>query len=72
MDNQLRLLLLKMKRSADWLNFVATSKARSSIRFIRKQKISQARKAGKLLLESELKRGGATLDQYRGSDCLES
>ncbi len=31
------------------------------------KKISQARKAGKLMLESELKRGGVTLDEYRGS-----
>ena len=52
----------------EWLNFVVTSKARSSIRFaLRNQKISQARKAGKLMLESELKRGGVTLDSYRGS-----
>ncbi|RPG39339.1 MAG: bifunctional (p)ppGpp synthetase/guanosine-3',5'-bis(diphosphate) 3'-pyrophosphohydrolase [Gammaproteobacteria bacterium TMED236] len=54
--------------SPDWLNSVATSKARSSIRFaLRKQKISQARKAGKLVLESELKRGGVSLEEYRGS-----
>ena len=45
-----------------------TSKARSSIRSaLRNQKISQSRKAGKLMLESELKRGGVSLDQYRGS-----
>ena len=54
--------------SPDWLNFVVTSKARSSIRLaLRNQKISQSRKAGKLMLETELKRGGASLDQYRGS-----
>ena len=54
--------------SPHWLNFVVTSKARSSIRYaLRQQKISQARKAGKLMLESELKRGGVTLDEYRGS-----
>jgi len=58
----------KPEFSPDWLNFVVTSKARSSIRLaLRQQKISQARKAGKLMLESELKRGGVTLDQYRGS-----
>ncbi|MDB2339159.1 bifunctional (p)ppGpp synthetase/guanosine-3',5'-bis(diphosphate) 3'-pyrophosphohydrolase [Gammaproteobacteria bacterium] len=58
----------KPEVSPDWLNFVVTSKARSSIRLaLRQQKISQARKAGKLMLESELKRGGVTLDQYRGS-----
>jgi len=58
----------KQEVSPDWLNFVVTSKARSSIRLaLRQQKISQARKAGKLMLESELKRGGVTLDQYRGS-----
>jgi guanosine-3',5'-bis(diphosphate) 3'-pyrophosphohydrolase len=51
----------------EWLNFVVTSKARSSIRLaLRNQKISQSRKAGKLVLESELKRGGVSLDQYRG------
>ena len=54
--------------SPEWLNFVVTSKARSSIRFaLRRQKISQSRKAGKLMLESELKRGGMTLSEYRGS-----
>ena len=54
--------------SPEWLNFVVTSKARSSIRSsLRQQKISQSRKVGKLMLESELKRGGVTLDQYRGS-----
>lgn len=58
----------KLEVSPDWLNFVVTSKARSSIRYaLRQQKISQARKAGKLMLESELKRGGVTLDEYRGS-----
>ena len=57
----------KQEVSPDWLNFVVTSKARSSIRLaLRNQKISQSRKAGKLMLESELKRGGVTLDQYRG------
>jgi guanosine-3',5'-bis(diphosphate) 3'-pyrophosphohydrolase len=58
----------KQEVSPDWLNFVVTSKARSSIRLaLRNQKTSQSRKAGKLMLESELKRGGVTLDQYRGS-----
>ena len=53
--------------SPDWLNFVVTSKARSSIRLaLRNQKISKSRKAGKLMLENELRRGGVTLDQYRG------
>ena len=54
--------------SPDWLNFVVTSKARSSIRSaLRHQKISQSRKAGKLMLEAELKRGGVSLSEYRGS-----
>ena len=54
--------------SPEWLNFVVTSKARSSIRFaLRRQKISQSRKAGKIMLEAELKRGGMTLSEYRGS-----
>jgi len=54
--------------SPDWLNFVVTSKARSSIRSaLRHQKISQSRKAGKLMLETELKRGGVSLSEYRGS-----
>ncbi len=58
----------KQEVSPHWLNFVVTSKARSSIRLaLRNQKISQSRKAGKLMLESELKRGGVTLEQYRGS-----
>jgi len=51
--------------SPDWLNFVVTSKARSSIRSaLRSQKTSQSRKAGKLMLESELKRGGVSLSEY--------
>ena len=51
----------------DWLNFVVTSKARSSIRSaLRSQKTSQSRKAGKLMLESELKRGGVSLSEYPG------
>ncbi len=50
-----------------WLNYVVTSKARSAIRSrLRKQKISDARKAGKVMLETELKRGGTSLDEYRG------
>ena len=54
--------------SPDWLNFVVTSKARSSIRSaLRSQKTSQSRKAGKLMLETELKRGGVSLSEYRGS-----
>ena len=51
-----------------WLNYVVTSKARSAIRTrLRKQKTSDARKAGKVLLETELKRGGKSLSEYRGS-----
>ena len=50
-----------------WLNYVVTSKARSAIRAkLRKQKISDARKAGKIMLETELKRGGKSLKEYRG------
>ena len=41
-----------------WLNYVVTSKARSAIRAkLRKQKVSDARKAGKIMLETELKKG---------------
>ena len=51
-----------------WLNYVTTSKARSAIRSrLRKQKSSDARKAGKVMLETELKRAGSSLKQYRGS-----
>ena len=51
-----------------WLNFVVTSKARTAIRAqLRHQKTSSARKAGKLLLESELKRSGKALKEYRGN-----
>jgi len=51
-----------------WLNYVVTSKARSAIRTrLRKQKTSDARKAGKVLLETELKRGGKSLSEYRGT-----
>ena len=51
-----------------WLNYVVTSKARSAIRSrLRKQKISDARKAGKVMLETELKRGGSSLSEYRGN-----
>ena len=50
-----------------WLNYVVTSKARSAIRSrLKKQKISDARKAGKVMLETELKRGGSSLSEYRG------
>ena len=50
-----------------WLNYVVTSKARSAIRAkLRKQKVSDARKAGKIILETELKRGGKSLKEYRG------
>ena len=51
-----------------WLNFVVTSKARKGITaLLRNQKISAARKAGKFLLESELKRTGHDLNEFRGS-----
>ena len=51
-----------------WLNYVATSKARSAIRSrLRKQKASDARKAGKVMLETELKRAGSSLNEYRGN-----
>ncbi len=51
-----------------WLNYVATSKARTAIRSrLRKQKTSDARKAGKIMLESELKRAGSSLSEFRGS-----
>ncbi len=50
-----------------WLNYVVTSKARSAIRAkLRKQKVSDARKMGKIMLETELKRGGKSLKEYRG------
>ena len=50
-----------------WLNYVVTSKARSAIRAkLRKQKVSDARKAGKIMLETELIRGGKSLKEYRG------
>ena len=38
----------------------------------RHQKVSKARKAGKVLLENELKRSGKSLDDYRGSLLKES
>ncbi|MEK9650270.1 MAG: bifunctional (p)ppGpp synthetase/guanosine-3',5'-bis(diphosphate) 3'-pyrophosphohydrolase [Gammaproteobacteria bacterium] len=51
-----------------WLNFVVTSKARSAIRAtLRHQKVSHARKIGRVMLESELKREGSQLSDYRGS-----
>ena len=51
-----------------WLNFVVTSKARSAIRAtLRNQKISHARKIGRVMLESELKREGSQLSDYRGN-----
>ena len=51
-----------------WLNYVVTSKARTAIRSrLRKQKNSDARKAGKIMLETELKRAGSSLSEYRGS-----
>ena len=57
----------KSEVDPDWLNYVVTSKARSYIRArLRKQKISDARKAGKVMLETELKRAGSSLKQYRG------
>tara|TARA_Y100000739_G_scaffold11961_1_gene10062 strand:+ start:5126 stop:7309 length:2184 start_codon:yes stop_codon:yes gene_type:complete len=64
--------IIASKKSSEldpsWLNYVVTSKARSAIRArLRKQKISDARKAGKVMLETELKRGGSSLSEYRGS-----
>ena len=51
-----------------WLNFVVTSKARAAIRAqLKHQKTSSARRAGRLLLESELKRSGKALKEYRGN-----
>ena len=51
-----------------WLNYVVTSKARSAIRAkLRKQKNSDARKAGKVMLETELKRAGSSLGDFRGN-----
>ena len=51
-----------------WLNYVVTSKARTAIRSrLRKQKTSDARKAGKIMLESELKRAGSSLSEFRGN-----
>ena len=51
-----------------WLNFVVSSKARSAIRAtLRNQKVSHARKIGRVMLESELKRDGSKLSDYRGS-----
>ena len=58
----------KAEPNPAWLNFVSTSKARSSIRSnLRQQKASQARKAGKLMLENELNRSGLSLKDYRGN-----
>ena len=51
-----------------WLNFIVTSRARSGIRArLRNQKVSSARKAGKLMLETELKRSGIKLSDYKGA-----
>ena len=51
-----------------WLNFIVTSRARSGIRArLRKQKVSSARKAGKIMLETELKRSGIKLSDYKGA-----
>ena len=51
-----------------WLNYVVTSKARTAIRSrLRKQKTSDARKAGKIMLETELKRAGSSLSEFRGN-----
>ena len=58
----------KSELDPSWLNYVVTSKARSAIRSrLRKQKISDARKAGKVMLERELKRAGSSLAEFRGS-----
>lgn len=51
-----------------WLNFIVTSRARSGIRArLRSQKVSSARKAGKIMLETELKRSGIKLSDYKGA-----
>jgi RelA/SpoT family (p)ppGpp synthetase len=51
-----------------WLNFIVTSRARSGIRArLRNQKVSSARKAGKIMLETELKRSGIKLSDYKGA-----
>jgi guanosine-3',5'-bis(diphosphate) 3'-pyrophosphohydrolase len=58
----------KVEANPAWLNFVVSSKARNGIRHrLRNQKSSAARKAGKVMLESELKRSGVSLSDYRGS-----
>ncbi len=51
-----------------WLNYVVTSKARTAIRSrLRQQKASDARKAGKIMLETELRRAGSSLSEFRGN-----
>ena len=51
-----------------WLNFIVTSRARSGIRArLRNQKVSSARKAGKIMLETERKRSGIKLSDYKGA-----
>ena len=58
----------KVEADPSWLNFVVTGKARSGIRArLRSQRVSSARKAGKFMLESELRRSGKSLKDYRGS-----
>ena len=51
-----------------WLNFIVTSRARSGIRArLRNQKVSSARRAGKIMVETELKRSGIKLSDYKGA-----
>ena len=58
----------EVEADPSWLNFVVTGKARSGIRArLRSQRVSSARKAGKFMLESELRRSGKSLKDYRGS-----
>jgi guanosine-3',5'-bis(diphosphate) 3'-pyrophosphohydrolase len=58
----------KVEANPAWLNFVVSSKARNGIRHrLQSQKISAARKAGKVMLESELKRSGVSLSDIKAS-----
>ena len=58
----------KVEANPAWLNFVVSSKARNGIRHrLQSQKISAARKAGKVMLESELKRSGVSLSDITSS-----
>lgn len=58
----------KVEANPAWLNFVVSSKARNGIRHrLQSQKSSAARKAGKVMLESELKRSGVSLSDITGT-----